>query len=321
MKTLMKSALLSFIGLTFWADFAYAATLKQDATIEADVIKVEDVFEDAGKYGDRVITRAPAPGKKITFDLKVLSKIARSYRVEWAPTSRYDKITFQRSSLLITTDHIKDSLRTHLVNEDKALMPGAHELVVELDNRTLSWHLPTDTETTIAIQNFSFDPVSKRFSALMVSPATGETLVRQNVTGKAISMIEVPVFAETMRAGDIIAENDLDWVEVAYDRRVARALVKAEEIVGKTPRRSIMAGQPLRPTDLEEPNVISRNETVIIRIKAGALTVTARGRALHDAAKGETVRVTNTQSNKTIEGIASGFGEVTIGTVLASPSY
>lgn len=320
-KTLFKASLLSFVGLTCLADFAYAATLRMTQEFEKEVITVGDIFNDAGKYQDRVITQAPAPGKKITFDVRTLAKIARLYKVDWQPTTRYDKVTLQRASLIIDTDYIVDTLRAELAQNSKAVYAGADRFTVKLDNKATSWHLPTDVDATIAVKSLTLNPITKRFSATLVSPAEGAPKVQRTVTGKVISMIEIPVLADTMRPGDIIAANDIDWIDIAYDKKASRLVRDEKELIGKTPRRSLIAGQAIRTHDLEEPTVISRNSTVMIRAETGALTITAKGRALDDAAKGETVRVMNLQSKKTIEGIATGYGEVTVGTVIASSGY
>ena len=47
-------------------------------------------------------------------------------------------------------------------------------------------------------------------------------------------------------------------------------------------------------------------------VERGALRITARGRALSDAAAGETVRVINLQSNKTVEGLVQPNGDILV---------
>ncbi|HBM90920.1 MAG TPA: hypothetical protein DD400_03465, partial [Rhodospirillaceae bacterium] len=52
---------------------------------------------------------------------------------------------------------------------------------------------------------------------------------------------------------------------------------------------------------------------VTLKIETPYLLVTTQGRALQDAALGEVVRVTNTQSDRVIEGVVIRSGVVRVG--------
>ncbi|MFZ4069661.1 MAG: flagella basal body P-ring formation protein FlgA [Caulobacterales bacterium] len=58
--------------------------------------------------------------------------------------------------------------------------------------------------------------------------------------------------------------------------------------------------------------VIRTNDAVTVNYIAGGVRLTLRGRALSPAAKGESVRVLNLQSNRTIDAIAEGPGAASI---------
>jgi flagella basal body P-ring formation protein FlgA len=60
------------------------------------------------------------------------------------------------------------------------------------------------------------------------------------------------------------------------------------------------------------PLVIDRGERVRIRFQDGALVLTAPGRALGDAAAGDTVRVVNLVSNLSLVGTARADGIVEV---------
>ena len=71
------------------------------------------------------------------------------------------------------------------------------------------------------------------------------------------------------------------------------------------------------------PRLVTRGSIVTMKIETPSLTVTAQGRALQDGKLGDTVRVTNTQSNRMIEGTVESDGTVKVATVrkvaLAAP--
>jgi flagella basal body P-ring formation protein FlgA len=57
---------------------------------------------------------------------------------------------------------------------------------------------------------------------------------------------------------------------------------------------------------------IRRGDTVVMVYVAPGLQLTTRGKALSDAAIGQTVRLTNVQSNKTVEAVVTGAGTVAV---------
>jgi flagella basal body P-ring formation protein FlgA len=59
---------------------------------------------------------------------------------------------------------------------------------------------------------------------------------------------------------------------------------------------------------------IKRGDTVVMVYVAPGLQLTARGKALTDAAVGQTVRLTNLQSNRTVEAVVTGPGTVAVHT-------
>jgi flagella basal body P-ring formation protein FlgA len=62
-----------------------------------------------------------------------------------------------------------------------------------------------------------------------------------------------------------------------------------------------------------QPLVIDRGDEVTITFSDGAMRLTAPGRALSDAHRGQEVRIVNTSSNTTLTGtaMAEGIVEVT----------
>lgn len=76
--------------------------------------------------------------------------------------------------------------------------------------------------------------------------------------------------------------------------------------------RAVRRGVVLSAADLAPPLLIRRNARVVITWRRGALTLSDHGRALGDAALGEVVSVLNLSSRRTVEGVATGPGRVTM---------
>jgi flagella basal body P-ring formation protein FlgA len=59
--------------------------------------------------------------------------------------------------------------------------------------------------------------------------------------------------------------------------------------------------------------VVHRDETIDVAFEAPGMSLVLQGKALKDAAVGETVQVLNPQSKKVIEAVASGPGKAVVG--------
>ena len=83
-------------------------------------------------------------------------------------------------------------------------------------------------------------------------------------------------------------------------------------MIGMTPRRFILAGRPLRSGDMVAPKIVSRGDLVTVLLNQGPLSLTAKGKALENGAKGDVIRVVNVSSNVTIEALVTGVNEVRV---------
>ena len=84
-------------------------------------------------------------------------------------------------------------------------------------------------------------------------------------------------------------------------------------------RRSIRAGQPLRIADLAKPDLVQRDQAVTIIFQTAGLYLTTRGKALDNGTEGDVVNVVNLQSKRTVTGVVSARGQVTIQVVTPQP--
>ncbi len=124
--------------------------------------------------------------------------------------------------------------------------------------------------------------------------------------------IEVAVPVRRLRAGEVIGSADIAWVSLPLARVGDGVAIDAEELIGMSPRRTLTADQPVRRSDLRLPIVVHRGDGIAMVLEAPGLQVTARGRALEDGAMGETIRVVNVDSNRTIDALVTGPNTVSV---------
>lgn len=106
-----------------------------------------------------------------------------------------------------------------------------------------------------------------------------------------------------IRAGDIVSwdnsELDGGGDAAADDPRLGREV-----------KRTVYAGQPITMDNTQAPRIVKRNQTVTVRYIKGGLEISTSGRALGDAAAGETISVMNLSSRQTIQGVVHKEGWV-----------
>jgi flagella basal body P-ring formation protein FlgA len=283
-----------------------AATLRALATVEDGLVRLGDLFDDLGTGADIAVAYAPAPGRRLTFDAAALIEIARTYRISWRPQSRFDRVIIERAGRLIQ----KSEIATRLIEALKA--EGLRRDVdVELFGRNVELAVPNDASAAIDVRNLSFDRQTGRFSAI-VAAGSDTAGYRLPVSGRVHETSPVPVLRRAMGPGDVIRKDDIEIIRLREDRIGRDVVTDASKLVGMTPRQRLRVGEPIRDNDTRPPVLVGRNSTVTIVLQTGSLRLTAQGRAVEDGARGETIRVTNLQSKKTIEATVTGADFVTV---------
>ncbi len=96
-----------------------------------------------------------------------------------------------------------------------------------------------------------------------------------------------------------------EWVDVHLSHG---ALIKnAEQIIGSKVKRHVAAGRPLRMSNL---CIVCKGDPVNIVASDGAFMIRTRGTALSDGSLGESIRIQNNRSGRTISALVKRVGEV-----------
>ena len=72
------------------------------------------------------------------------------------------------------------------------------------------------------------------------------------------------------------------------------------------------AGQPLHTAELTKPEIVHRGDMVTLHYEVPGIVISMRGKATENGALGDTVSVLNEQSKRTIQGVVSSPGHVTV---------
>ena len=303
---LVSLALFAFL-MVAGAQSALAASLKSQAVLTKDVLTVGDIFDNAGRNANYVLGPAPQPGKDMVLNTATLLRIAMAMDLQWQPSTSLDQIVISRSATVIPAETVNatlsNALRDKIIDEKFTLDTGAMDLEIVL---------PHDAAATVEITKTAYNPRTNRFEATISAPSAAQPLKQMVVTGSVRAMTTIPVLKSSLRNGDIIGESDLDYVDFYTAEIQPDTLLKAEDVIGMTPRRMATPGKALRATEILAPQLIGRGETVTIILNDGPLRLTASGKAMQNGAKGDVIRIVNNSSNRAVDGVVSGSGEVII---------
>lgn len=258
-----------------------AATLRTDATVDGDTVHLGDLFDDVGDKAGQPVGRAPAPGRRASYDAGFLVRLASFHQLDWRPASQYDRVVLTRGSTVVGAERIRD-----VVAQELAARSGSRPAGRRPDNKLLELHLPSDQPATLKLESVTYDQIQGRFSAVVVAPAEGPEQGRTAISGRAAAIVEVPVLTRRIKPGEVITASDIGYTEVRMNRIGAELLRDADELVGQTPRRQISADTPVRARDLQQPQVVAKGALVTMVLQHKSMMLTAQGKALREGPTG-----------------------------------
>ena len=130
--------------------------------------------------------------------------------------------------------------------------------------------------------------------------------------GRVTASAAIPVLQHPLNRSELISDDDVVIKNIQIESDLRGIITERGQLVGKVAVRNLIAGQPLRQSDLKAPKLVSRGQSVTITSKVGGLTVTMKGKALGNARAGDRLWVENTSSNKRVEGEVTPEGDVLI---------
>ena len=311
LSTVNRIAILLLAGIPFaLAAFeGAAATLRPYVMLHGDTIRLGDIFDGAGENSDAALFQAPSPGRKIVLDANWLYRVARAYRLDWRPGKGVTQSVIERSSNLIDPDRLTDALRAAL----RSRLDKSVEFEVTLDNPALEIHLPVELPATVAVRRLRYDQRSRRFSATVFAPDDHPRARRIQLAGRVHPLVAVPVLTRRLRSGEIIERDDIATRAMRLSTVGHNTLTDPEKIIGMSSRRTLSMGKPIGGGDVREPLMVARGGLVTMIYRTPNMVITAQGKARQNGVRGDTVRILNTSSGKTIEAVIVGPNEVAVG--------
>jgi flagella basal body P-ring formation protein FlgA len=293
---------------------AVRPALKQTVTVADDLVRIGDLVEHAGAVARVPIFRAPDPGSTGAVPARKVIDAVYAYGLTEVDTHGLAEIKVTRSSRDLTVRDMEDATRKALIEQFDLGDPA--DLSLTFDQTLRIVHLEASATAALQPVRVSYDSHRRRFD--VVFDIAGSAILKQtplHLSGIVTQTGEVVTVVRSVQRGEVVSRSDL-----AIERRPRASigrddLVQLTQAVGLAARQSLRAGQTLRRTDLMRPEVVQRNQAVIIVYEVPGILLTVSGKALEAGAEGDVVSVVNLQSKRPVEATVTGPGRVHVAAV------
>ncbi len=287
-----------------------APTLRAEVTVTSDVVRVGDLIDNAGSAAQIPVYRSPDLGTTGALPVAQVLNVLRAKQVIGVMTGDIKEVKVTRLARTIANKELETAVASAL--ERRFGLGEAANITVTFDRGISDMRL--DASNTGALQPVAtrYDARGGRFDiAFEINNDTTPASTKLRLTGTAIETVEVAVLTRDVERTETLKSSD-----VALERR-PRAEVMGEpalrdRAIGMQMRRAMRAGTPIRVADIAKPEFVSRDQSVTVIYQVPGIYLTTRGKAIEAGAEGDTVSVLNLQTKRTLTGVVTGRGQVTV---------
>lgn len=292
-------------------DAAAIATpvLRANVTVTSDIVRVGDVIDNAGAAAQIAIYRAPDLGTTGSLPTAQVIAALRAQQVIGVDTRDIKQVMVTRLARNVDARDIRSAVAQAL--EHRNGLGDAANLTLTFDRDVQDLHLDASNTGTMQPTAMRYEPRSTRFDVtLEIGNDTGAP-TKLRFTGTAIETIDAAVLTRNVDRIELLKSSDI-MIERRPKAEIAGEAATRDSAIGMQVRRPMRAGQAIKVADLAKPDLVQRDQGVTLIYQTAGLYLTTRGKALDNGTEGDVVNVLNLQSKRTVTGIVSGRGQVTI---------
>lgn len=291
-------------------DIIAAPVLRADVTVTSDVVRIGDVIDNAGPASQIAIYRAPDLGTSGKLPVAQVLAALRAHQVIGVDTKDLSEISVTRLSRTLESKDIETQVALAL--ERRNGLGDAGNLMLTFDRDLQTLQLEASNSGALQPLSARFEPRSGHFDVTFeIGNATGGAPTRLRFTGTAVETVEAAVLARGVERNEVLKSSDV-IVERRPKAEVGNDVASRNRAVGMQARRQLRAGQALRVADLAKPDLVQRDQAVTLVYQSDGLYLTIRGKSLEGGTEGDMVNVLNLQSKRTVSGIVTGRGQVSV---------
>ena len=291
-------------------DAIAAPVLRPNVSVSGDLVRIGDVIDNAGPAAGIAIYRAPDLGMTGTLPVDRVLSALRAHRVIGVDARDLKEISVTRLARTLESRDIEFAV-AHALERRNGLGDAAN-LSLTFDRDAGDVRLDASNSGAMQPASVRYDTRNGRFDVtLEISNEGNAAPLKLRFTGTAVETVEAAVLTRGVERNEVLKASD-----VVMERRpkaeVGNDVASRDRAVGMQARRQLRAGQAMKLADLARPDLVQRDQAVTLIYQSPGLYLTIRGKALENGTEGDVVNVLNLQSKRTISGVVTGRGQVTI---------
>lgn len=301
-----RSLLALLLPAPAFAQGAPPALLKPTILLEGEVLRLDDIWDNAGPRGATVLAAAPLPGRRMILETPNLINLARQYGVNWRPMTGSERAVIERPGRQVARGDIEALLRDELARlgleaDSDIELPG---LIPPL--------VPVSAMVQLALEGAVLEQPGLRFAATLVVMAEGMGTQRLRLAGRAAPTVPVVLATRRLALGEVVGPADARAARMRAERVRPGMAQRLDQVVGQELRRPMAVEQGFALVDLGPPSIVQKNALVTLLLDAPGIQLSVQGRALEAAPRGGAVPVMNLASRSVVEGVAIGPNRVRV---------
>ena len=286
-------------------------TLKREASIMNDIVRIGDLVENAGAVADVAIFRAPDLGQTGTVPASRVIAAVRQHQIITLDTQGIGEVIVTRTSRAVTAKDIEARLLQALAGQYG--LSGAKDLAAAFDHEVRTLQVEPGAIGELEVMRLSFDQRSRRFDVKLALPGS---VVAQRAslrfTGSIVETVEAVIPLRAIAQSEVITSSDVMIERRPKSEFAGSTVLAIEDVLEFAAKRPLRQGQAIRQADVMKPELVTRNETVTMIFEAPGILLSFRGKALESGAMGDAINVLNTQSKRTVQATVSGQNQVVV---------
>jgi flagellar basal body P-ring formation protein FlgA len=291
-------------------DFIATPTLRASITVTSDVVRVGDLIDNAGSAALIPLYRSPDLGTTGALPVAQVLAVLRAKQVIGVMTGDIREVQVTRLARTLVNKDLETAVATAL--ERRFGLGDAANITVTFDRGIADMRLDASNTGVLQPVATRYDARSGRFDiAFEINNDNNPAPTKLRFTGTAIETVEVAVLTRDIDRVDLLKASD-----VAMERRpkaeVTGEAASRDRTLGMQLRRPMRAGTPIRVADIVKPDFVQRDQNVTVIYQVPGIYLTTRGKAIESGAEGDTISVLNLQTKRTLSGVVTGRGQVTV---------
>lgn len=289
--------------------------LRPEINLVRDLVTFGDLIP--GLTGEAAATaafRAPALGETGTIQVARIVEAARAAGIvreaNELHSQGFAQVVVTRSARRITAMDIEAAVKTGL---QERFGVDARIFALAIDGGAPGIAVEPELTGDVAVVDLSFDARSRRLQARLAVPgSTAMRLKPLRISGQLVETMEVVVPKRLIARGETLGKDDVTVERRPRDGQGSETIGDVRAAIDKVARRALLAGVPLRASDVQREEIVGKGDLVTIVYETRGLLITLRGKANEAGAMGDVVSVTNPQSKRVLQGKVSGPGRVSV---------